>query len=97
MLGLFSVGLTGDMLRGLIAGLDRELDMLLNDEYAAIKRDELKRGKVKMKKMWHVCHFSNFPVSVNDLQISSIVNIISKINIISKSSNTLSMKLMWNQ
>lgn len=51
------------MLRGLIAGLDRELDMLLNDEYAAIKRDELKRGKVKMKKMWHVCHFSNFPVS----------------------------------
>lgn len=51
MLGLFSVGLTGDMLRGLIAGLDRELDMLLNDEYAAIKRDELKRGKVKMKKM----------------------------------------------
>lgn len=28
------------MLRGLIAGLDRELDMLLNDEYAAITREE---------------------------------------------------------
>ena len=31
-LWLFSVGLTGDMLRGLIAGLDRELETLLNDE-----------------------------------------------------------------
>lgn len=91
MLGLFSVGLTGDMLRGLIAGLDRELDMLLNDEYAAIKKDELKRGKVKMKKMWHVCHFSNFPVSEWS---SNFFNC--KYNIL-KSSNTLSMKIMWNQ
>lgn len=31
-LGLVSVGLTGEMLRGLIAGLDRELDTLLSDE-----------------------------------------------------------------
>lgn len=37
--GLFSVGLTGDMLRGLMAGLDRELDMLLSDEYAAVTRE----------------------------------------------------------
>lgn len=41
------------MLRGLIAGLDRELDMLLNDEYAAIIREEgiKTRSKVNMKKM----------------------------------------------
>lgn len=31
-LGLVSVGLTGEILRGLIAGLDRELETLLSDE-----------------------------------------------------------------
>lgn len=35
MLGLASVGLTGETLRGLIAGLDRELETLLSDEKAA--------------------------------------------------------------
>lgn len=44
------------MLRGLIAGLDRELDMLLNDEYAAITREE----EVKNEKC-----FSNFTSIVN--------------------------------
>lgn len=63
ILGLFSVGLTGDMLRGLMAGLDRELDMLLSDEYAAEYERSCEYDIPKLSLVKH---------SINEINVKSV-------------------------